>query len=61
MFMGEVIAFRGRSRRGAPPPPPDGPAQILFFLGVRYSRPDDGPEGKPDGARPSRARRSKRA
>ena len=40
--MGEVIAFKAsakHARRAATPP--DGDAQILFFLGVRYMRMDE--------------------
>jgi hypothetical protein len=41
--MGKIIAFPAETRRiaGARTPPPEGEAQILFFLGVRYSRLDD--------------------
>jgi hypothetical protein len=37
--MGEVVAFRSQARRRASESKPEGPAQILFFLGVRYCRP----------------------
>jgi hypothetical protein len=47
---------------------PEGSAQILFFLGVRYSHGEDNAGGNPDGARigprvraPRRAPRRKRA
>ncbi len=41
--MGQVIAFRLQAQPKLRPPP-DGPAQILFFTGVRYQRdePDSG-------------------
>lgn len=40
--MGEIIAFRHAARRaGKTVEAPPGGAQILFFLGVRYSRMDD--------------------
>jgi hypothetical protein len=38
-FMGEIIPFRAAHRRRVPIEP-QGPAQILFFLGVRYCRED---------------------
>ncbi|MCI4680540.1 hypothetical protein K9U39_04005 [Rhodoblastus acidophilus] len=62
--MGEIVPFRIASRPRAVDAPPQGPAQILFFLGVRYVR-DDGEKGGPKnrksdaGAR--RTRRGKRA
>jgi hypothetical protein len=37
-LMGEVTAFRPRD--AASRPAPAGPAQILFFTGVRYQRDD---------------------
>jgi hypothetical protein len=50
--MGEVVAFRLRekaSRRASEPP--TGDAQILFFLGVRYSRIEEPPQTRaPDTA-----------
>jgi hypothetical protein len=46
-LMGEIIPFRAGQRRRAPVEPPPGPAQILFFLGVRYSRDDDDLDGRP--------------
>jgi hypothetical protein len=50
--MGEVVAFRLRekaSRRASGPP--TGDAQILFFLGVRYSRIEEPPQScTPDAA-----------
>jgi len=39
--MGEIIPIRAGQRRRAPVEPPQGPAQILFFLGVRYCRGDE--------------------
>jgi hypothetical protein len=38
--MGEVLAFRPRTESAAPARP-EGGAQILFFLGVRYMRMED--------------------
>jgi hypothetical protein len=37
--MGQVIAFRLQAQPKRRPPP-DGPARILFFTGVRYQRDD---------------------
>ena len=66
--MGEVTPFRGKGRARAESAPPEGEAQILFFLGVRYSRSEEDAGGNPDGARigprvraPRRAPRRKRA
>jgi hypothetical protein len=40
--MGQVIAFKPRARTSQHPAVPiAGGAQILFFLGVRYSRMED--------------------
>ncbi|WP_424361818.1 hypothetical protein [Methylocystis parvus] len=40
--MGEVVAFRKREKSSRNEiAPPDGDAQILFFLGVRYARMDE--------------------
>ncbi len=47
-LMGEIIPFRAGQRRRAPVEPPLGPAQILFFLGVRYCRDDDYLDGRPN-------------
>ena len=44
--MGEIIPFRAAHRRRAPVEPPQGPAQILFFLGVRYCREDAELDGR---------------
>jgi|GEM_PF-6533147 len=44
--MGEIIPFRAAHRRRAPVEPPQGPAQILFFLGVRYCREDADLDGR---------------
>ena len=50
--MGEIIPFRSGQRRRVPVEPsqgpPQGPAQILFFLGVRYCREDDNMDGRPN-------------
>lgn len=63
--MGEIVPFRCESRPRAAAAAPEGPAQILFFLGVRYERHDDesgGPQKRnPPGASPRRQRRRKRA
>ena len=45
--MGEIIPIRAGQRRRVPVEPPQGPAQILFFLGVRYCREDD-QDGRPN-------------
>jgi hypothetical protein len=42
--MGEIVPFR-IARRPHAAAPPEGPARILFFLGVRYVRHDDGADG----------------
>jgi hypothetical protein len=67
--MGEIVPFCRDGRRAEAAPRDDsargGPAQILFFLGVRYERHDDGPgeprRRDPAGAAPRRQRRRKRA
>jgi hypothetical protein len=63
--MGEILPFQQRSRPRAALRPPEGPAKILFFLGVRYERHDDGANGphsqKPTGSASRRSRRRKRA
>jgi hypothetical protein len=62
--MGEIVPFRIARRPRAAAPPPQGPAQILFFLGVRYVRDEeaDGPKGRSsDGGALRKARRGKRA
>jgi hypothetical protein len=63
--MGEILPFQQRSRPRAAFHPPEGPAEILFFLGVRYERHDDGTNGpqshKPVGSTQRRPRRRKRA
>lgn len=63
--MGEIVPLRRDGRRRAKAAPQDGPAQILFFLGVRYERHDDGTDEPrrrdPVGAAPRRQRRRKRA
>ena len=63
--MGEIVPFRSETRRRALAPPPEGSAQILFFLGVRYYRDEDDKDGRPSrrgsGSSPSRPRRRKRA
>ncbi|MCW2272446.1 hypothetical protein GJ654_13055 [Rhodoblastus acidophilus] len=60
--MGQIIPFRCERRRRAPPAADAAPgqgAEILFFLGVRYCRDDNG-DNEPN--RPSsRSRRKKRA
>lgn len=43
--MGEIVAFRIRDRASRhASEPPTGDAQILFFLGVRYTRLEEPPE-----------------
>ncbi len=63
--MGEVVPFPGEARRRAPLSRPEGPAQILFFLGVRYCREEDGADKAPNrrrgGSASPRPRRRKRA
>jgi hypothetical protein len=68
--MGEIVPFCRDGRRRAEAAPQDGSArsgsaQILFFLGVRYERHDDGPgeprRRDPAGAAPRRPRRRQRA
>lgn len=39
--MGEIIAFSSKTRSAAVAPRIVGEAQILFFLGVRYVRPEE--------------------
>ncbi len=48
--MGKVIAFRSSAKRIRPgyAQAPPGDAQILFFLGVRYSRMEDPPNATSD-------------
>jgi hypothetical protein len=61
--MGEVVSLHLKARRRAPAAPPEGSAQILFFLGVRYCRHEDESGGKPSRRRSGtpRPRRKKRA
>jgi len=61
--MGEIVPFRVGERRRVTAEPPQGSAQILFFLGVRYCRGDDDPDGRPIRRGPvaPRSRRKKRA
>jgi hypothetical protein len=64
--MGEVTPFRNKGRARARPAPPEGAAQILFFLGVRYQRETEGADGADDASARrrsggTRARRKKRA
>jgi len=68
--MGEIVPFPAARRPRAAASPPEGPVEILFFLGVRYVRHEDavgGPKNdksngdKSNGAAPRRARRRKRA
>lgn len=62
--MCEIVPFRIVGRPRAAALPPEGPAQILFFLGVRYVRDDggDGPKGRAsEGGAPRKGRRRKRA
>jgi hypothetical protein len=57
--MGKVISFRPEARRRASCAPPDGPAQILFFTGVRYYR-DGGDTEETRKTRRSTSARSRR-
>ena len=63
--MGEIVLFRSATRPRGNTVAPQGPAEILFFTGVRYERHDDdsgGPKRRdPEGAAPRRPRRRKRA
>jgi hypothetical protein len=64
--MGQIIPFQCQRRRRAPPAadaPSGQGAEILFFLGVRYCRDDNGAQsGGDEPKRPSsRSRRKKRA
>jgi hypothetical protein len=63
--MGEIVLFRSETRPRGNTDAPQGPAEILFFTGVRYERHDDdagGPKRRdPEGAAPRRPRRRKRA
>jgi hypothetical protein len=53
--MGEIVPLRAASRRRIPAQPPQGPATILFFLGVRYGRDQEGrPVLRPGSPRPNR-------
>jgi hypothetical protein len=65
--MGQIIPFRCEKRRRAPPAADAAStgAEILFFLGVRYCRDDNGGKTQNGGGAPtrpsSRPRRKKRA
>ncbi len=63
--MGEIVTFQsGTRRRVSMPPPPQGTAQILFFLGVRYVRDEDengGGSGERRAKSTTRSRRRKPA
>lgn len=59
--MGEIVTFQsGTRRRVSTPPPPEGTAQILFFLGVRYVRSKDENEDGPGARRAKSAARPRR-
>jgi hypothetical protein len=62
--MGEIVPFR-IARRPRVAASPEGPARILFFLGVRYVRHDDGADGPKgrtsEGGGLRKTRRRKRA
>jgi len=47
--MGEIIAFSFKARPAAAAPPIVGEARILFFLGVRYVRPEGTAPNAPSG------------
>jgi hypothetical protein len=63
--MGEVVPFHSQARRRTAAAPPEGSAQILFFLGVRYVRHEDDTDTRPGprhaGGTTPRSRRKKRA
>lgn len=49
--MAQIISLQSRARQTRPAPPPEGGAQILFFLGVRYMRAEEPlvtPGGEPE-------------
>jgi hypothetical protein len=52
--MSVVIEFPKQSQANAPPRLNGGPAQILFFTGVRYQRMSEPAPGEHDGASPTR-------
>ncbi len=52
--MSAVIDFPKHRQANAPPSPQAGPAQILFFTGVRYQRMSEPAPGEHDGASPTR-------
>ncbi len=59
--MGDVVPFHTqRARRRALAAAPEGPAQILFFLGVRYQRDEDGSDTRPGASAGGPTRRSGR-
>jgi len=61
--MGEVVSFKREARRRISCAPPEGPAQILFFTGVRYYRDDQDGEANSKARRAAapRSRRNKQA
>ncbi len=63
--MGQVVPIRTAARRRSQAPKPEGSAQILFFLGVRYQRHEEDSDAPPKrsraGAATPRSRRKKRA
>ena len=58
MAMGEVVPFRSEARRRVLASKPEGPAQILFFLGVRYCRQEYVVKEEATDAVPGRRRRA---
>ncbi len=62
--MGEVVPIREAARRRSQASKPEGSAQILFFLGVRYHRHEEDSDTRPRrgaGGSTPRSRRKKRA
>lgn len=63
--MGEIVPFRIARRSRAAAAPLESSARILFFLGVRYIRHDDGADGPKgrtsEGGGLRKTRRRKRA
>ncbi|WP_166144601.1 hypothetical protein [Methylosinus sp. RM1] len=58
--MGELIDFSARARPAAAAPPIVGEAQILFFLGVRYVRPEEAATKTPGGGKASSGGRKRK-
>jgi hypothetical protein len=56
--MAEILAFVPKTAEAAQPRP-EGPAQILFFTGIRYERHADPAEETAQAPRSGRARRTR--